>query len=429
MHTIRMDTDMFRPASFFIGLRYTRAKRRNHFISFISLMSILGIALGVIVLITVLSVFNGFDREIKKRAFSMVPPITLSSMTNSISNWRSIEEKVAAEKNVTGVAPYVSAQVLLTNAGIVQPATVSGIDPSQEKTVSELAVKMIQGSLDSLSTDDYGIVLGEELAGKLAVKMGDDVNLVTPRASTSVSGVTASYQRFTVKGIFRAGGGFGFDRMYVFINLANAQQLAGMGDAITGLHINIKNIYAANTVTEQLTNDITKELSSPLRIFNWTDQFGAFFHMISMQKTMMFFILLLIIAVAIFNLVSTLMMVVNEKEPDIAILRTIGATPRNIMAIFIVQGAMIGVVGTILGVVGGIALALNVTDLVNWIQDLFHVKFLSESVYFVDYLPSEIQSSDVWQIGLSALCLSLLATIYPAWRASRTEPVEALRYE
>jgi lipoprotein-releasing system permease protein len=211
--------------------------------------------------------------------------------------------------------------------------------------------------------------------------------------------------------------------------LANAQKVVGMTDVITGLHVNIKNIYTAAPITDQLTKDLTKELSSPLRIYNWTDQFGAFFHMISMQKTMMFFILLLIIAVAIFNLVSTLVMVVNEKEADIAILRTIGATPRNIMAIFIVQGAMIGVVGTLLGVIGGIALAWNVTDIVNWIQDLFHVKFLSESVYFVDYLPSQIQSSDVWQIALASLGLSLLATIYPAWRASRTEPVEALRYE
>jgi lipoprotein-releasing system permease protein len=424
-----MDINMFRPASFFIGLRYTRAKRRNHFISFISMMSILGISLGVVVLITVLSVFNGFDREIKKRAFSMVPPITITSMTNSISNWQALENKVAAEKNVTGVAPYVSGQVLLTNAGIVQPATVSGIIPSQEETVSQLSEKMIQGSLNALSKDDFGIVLGEDLAGRLSAKVGDDITLVTPRGSSSAAGVTATYQRFTVRGIFRAGGGFGFDRLYVFVNLANAQKVVGMTDVITGLHVNIKNIYTAAPITDQLTKDLTKELSSPLRSYNWTDQFGAFFHMISMQKTMMFFILLLIIAVAIFNLVSTLVMVVNEKEADIAILRTIGATPRNIMAIFIVQGAMIGVVGTLLGVIGGIALAWNVTDIVNWIQDLFHVKFLSESVYFVDYLPSQIQSSDVWQIALASLGLSLLATIYPAWRASRTEPVEALRYE
>jgi lipoprotein-releasing system permease protein len=416
---------MFRPLALFIGLRYTRAKRRNHFISFISLMSMLGIALGVIVLITVLSVMNGFDREIKNRVFSMVPAITITSGANFISNWQDLQGLLKQSPNITESAPYVETEVLLTSTGLVQPSLIRGIIPGEEKNISALANDMIQGSLTDLKPGSFGIVLGEDLAGRLDVVLGDKITVVTPQVSLSPAGVLPRSKRFTVIGIFRAGGGFGFDSMLAFISLADSQKLMEMGSYVTGLHVNIKDVYAVRQVTAELARSLTPTA----RISSWADQFGAFFQAVNLEKTMMFFILLLIIAVAVFNLVCTLVMVVTEKEADIAILRTIGATPRMIMAIFIVQGATVGIFGTLLGVLGGIALALNVTTLVNWIQHTFHVQFLSSKMYFVDYLPSQLLSADVIEISLCALVLSLLATIYPAWRASKTEPVEALRYE
>ncbi len=416
---------MFKPAALFIGLRYTRAKRRNHFISFISLMSMLGIALGVVVLITVLSVMNGFDREIKKRVFSMVPAMTVGSQATFVANWEELENYLKQQPNVTAVAPYVEGQVLLTASGMVEPALIRGIIPAEEAQISELKSKVVAGELDSLTPRSFGIVLGEDLASRLDVTVGDKVTVVTPEVSLSPAGVIPRFKRFTVTGIFRAGGGFGFDAMLAFINLSDAQKLLEMSSAVSGIHVNIKDVYAVQQVSDQLRHSLTPTA----RISNWTNQYGAFFSAISMEKTMIFFILMMIIAVAVFNLVSTLVMVVNEKEADIAILRTMGATPGTIMAIFIVQGATIGIFGTLLGVAGGIALALNVTVLVNWIQQIFHVQFLSARIYFVDYLPSQLMASDVWLISICTLVLSLIATIYPAWRASRTEPVEALRYE
>lgn len=416
---------MFRPAAFFIGLRYTRAKRRNHFISFISLMSMLGIALGVLVLITVLSVMNGFDREIKKHVFSMVPPVTVTTLADFVSNWQEVQHLVKQNPNVIAVAPFVTGQVLITNDGVVQPAILDGIDPLVEKNITELPQKMVQGKLDDLTSGSFGIVLGEELADRLNASIGDKITVVTPEVSLTPAGVIPRFKRFTLTGIFRAGNGFGFDGSLAFINLQDAQKLIQLGTSVSGIHASIKNVYAAPQVSEQLA----AQLGANTRITNWTEQFGAFFRAVSLEKTMMFLLLMLIIAVAVFNLVCTLVMVVNDKESDIAILRTFGATPRMIMSIFIIQGAIVGIIGTLLGVIGGVALAYNVTQLVNWIEQIFHVQFLSSNIYFVNYLPSEPQVADIIRISLASLILSLLATLYPAWRASRTEPVEALRYE
>ncbi len=416
---------MFQPLWLFIGLRYTRAKRRNHFISFISLMSMLGIALGVLVLITVLSVMNGFDREIKSRVFTMVPPLTVSSLANFVTNWQEVETMLKKYPDIINVAPFVSAEVLITHDGAVQPALLDGVSPAAEKNITAVAEKMVQGNFIQLQNSSFGIILGEDLANRLDAIVGDKVTVVTPQVSLTPAGVIPRFKRFTVVGIFKAGSGFGFDSSLAYINLPDAQKLMQLNHAVTGLHASLKNVYNAPKVAERIDFD----LGPSVKTSNWTEQFGAFFHAVSLEKNMMFLILLLIVAVAVFNLICTLVMVVNDKESDIAILRTIGATPEMIMGIFIAQGAIIGIIGTVLGIVGGIALALHVTEIVNLIQHIFHVRFLSSSVYFVNYLPSELQWWDVMRISLTALILSFLATIYPAWRAARMEPVEALRYE
>lgn len=416
---------MFKPAPVFIGLRYTRAKRRNHFISFITLTSMLGIALGVMALITVLSVMNGFDREIKKRVFSMVAPVTVSSVTGYLTEWRNLQKTLSGIPGVVNTAPFVNGEALLTFGSQVAPALVNGILPEQEMHITALAEKVVEGKLSALKSGTFSIILGEELAKRLNVSVGDLVTAVTPQMSLTPAGVIPRFKRFKVVGIFNAGSGFGFDAALAYTNLSDAQKLYGVGNLISGIHISLQNVFSA----PQMSKELTAKLSSSAYITNWTDQFGAFFHAVRLEKTMMFFILLLIVAVAAFNLVATLVMVVNDKESDIAIMRTYGATPRMIMSIFIVQGGVIGLVGTLLGILGGVWLTFHVTEIVNWIEKIFHVQFLSSSVYFVDYLPSELQWVDVLEIGSTALILSFLATIYPAWQASRMDPVEALRYE
>lgn len=416
---------MFKPAALFIGMRYTRAKRRNYFISFISLVSMIGIALGIAVLITVLSVMNGFDREIKKRVFSMVPPITISSVTGALADWQGLQTLLKNHPEITHTAPFITGEVLLNFSGSTQPAVISGILPNEERSVSEVAGKMVEGKLTNLQPGEFGIVLGENLAGALNARMGDKITVVTSQVSLSPAGVIPRFKRFVVVGVFNAGNGFGFDRSLGFVALNDAQKLLGLGENVSGLHLNVNEVFAA----PRIANDLKRQLTATANITTWADQFGEFFHAVQLEKTMMFFILLLIIAVAAFNLVSTLMMVVSEKESDIAILRTFGATPNMIMAIFIVQGAIIGIFGTLLGLGGGLLLASNVTAIVNWIQDVFHVQFLSSNVYFVNYLPSQIEFSDVATICFASLLLSLIATVYPAWRASKMDPVESLRYE
>ncbi len=417
---------MFRPAALFIGLRYTRAKRRNHFISFISLMSMIGIALGVLVLITVLSVMNGFDREIQRQVFGMVPPVTVGSVDGRIADWQQTQALIKQTKNVTAVAPFVAGTVLLTANGMVQPVLVDGILPGAEKKINDLSKDMINGSVADLTPDAFNIILGQDLAQKLGVLPGDKITVVTPEASVSIAGVNPRLRRFTVSGIFHAGNGFDFDSKLAFMHLSIAQKLFQFGQSVSGLHVMIPNFYAA----PQMTATLAQLLGPAAMVSNWTDTFGPFFHAVSMEKTMMFIILILIVAVAAFNLVCTLVMVVNEKQADIAILRTLGATPAMILRIFMVQGALIGVIGTLLGVVGGIALASHVGAVVDGLQRFFNVELLTSSAYFgLTRLPSELLWRDVWHISLVALSLSLLATLYPALRAARTEPAEALRYE
>jgi lipoprotein-releasing system permease protein len=417
---------MFRPAAIFIGLRYIRAQQRNQFVSLISLISMLGIALGVIVLITILSVLNGFDREIKKQIFSMVPPLTITSYTGQIMHWQEIEDSLKESPQLTGIAPLINGEALLSNSSQTQAAIITGIIPQQEKTVSALADKMIQGKLTDLIPGHFGIILGEDLATRLDIKVGDEITIATPKSNFSTNNMTPNFKKFTVTGFFRAGGGgFNFDAKFAFIHLADAQILFGIGSSITTFQLAINDIYNAPRIARVLQN----QLPPILRVGNWTEQLGEFFENIRLTKTLMFFIFILIITVAVFNLISTMVMTVKNKENDIAILRTFGATPHTILTIFIVQGAAIGLGGTLLGIAGGILLAWNITAFSIWLQQVLHTQLISSSVYFVNYLPAELHWADVKIVSLTAMILSLLATIYPAWNASRIEPADALRYD
>lgn len=418
---------MFRPASLFIGLRYTRAKRRNHFISFISALSMIGIALGVAVLITVLSVMNGFDQQIQKRVFVLIPEISVTSITGSLTHWQKVEKQLSTVPGVLGVAPYVNGQALLTANGTTGAALITGIDPKKQPQVSRLAQHMVAGSFSALKPKKFGIVIGEGMATRFGLRLGSHVIVITPSGNFTPIGFTPRLRRFTVVGIFHVGNGFDFDSGFAFVNLHDAQALYQLNGAVSAIRLKIQNVFDAPNLAYHLPD--TLHLPPTIAVHDWTEQLGAFFHAVAMEKHMMFLILMLIIAVAAFNLVSTLVMVVNEKSSDIAILRTLGATPRMIMRIFVIQGAVVGVIGTLLGVIAGVLLALNVTAIVNWLQSILGVQFISSSVYVVNYLPSKIDPSDVLTVVIVALLLSLLATLYPAWRAARLQPVEALRYE
>lgn len=416
---------MFHPIEFFIGLRYTRAKRRNHFVSFMSFSSMIGIALGVMVLITVLSVMNGFDYEIRHRVLGMAKQITISSYAGNLSDWQTVQQQVRTTPDILASAPFVESQGLLSGQGIVRPVAIFGIDPKEESTLSILPQKMIAGSLDRLIPGQFTIVLGQKLASQLGLTVGDKINLVTTTPTVTPLDIMPRFKRFTVVGIFKIGNGFEYDSSVAYINLHDAQVLFQMGTGVSGLQLKIANSYQA----PDLAKKIMAQLHYHYVVGDWTEEFGAFFSAIKMEKSMMFLMLLLIIAVAAFNLVSSLVMVVNDKRSDIAILRTLGATPRTILTIFIVQGSVIGLVGTLLGLIFGVILASHVTDLVDWIQHAFHVQLIATDVYYVDYLPSRIEWPDVAKITFAALAMSLLATLYPAWDASRTQPAQALRYE
>jgi lipoprotein-releasing system permease protein len=412
------------PLGLYIGLRYLRAKRRNRFISFISLVSMLGIALGVAVLITVLSVMNGFDEQIQTRIFSMASHITLLR-AGGISDWPALRERVLSQPGVTGAAPQVSGQGILTHSGVVHSTLVQGVLPALEARVSELGQHMMMGQLSDLRPGEFGIVLGEKLATQLGVYLGDKVVLVTPKAAVTLLGILPTFKRFTVVGIFSVGNGFAFDSHYAFIHLQDAQKLYSMGDKISSLRIQAQQLSQAPSLARQLQ----QQLGAMYQANDWTGQYGGVFAAVSMEKTMMFLVLCLIVVVAVFNLISSLVMVVTDKQADIAILRTLGATPGKIMRVFVTQGSMIGAVGTILGLLLGVTLAWNVTGLVHVIETLFNVHLFTGESYYVDYLPSKLLGSDVIKICSLSLLLSVLATLYPAWQAAQVRPAEALRYE
>lgn len=411
---------MFKPVSLLIGLRYTRAKRRNHFISFISLTSIIGLVLGVAVLITVLSVFNGFDRELKNRILGMVPHATISSQ-QPFHDWPKLAEYAKHNPEVLAVAPFSQLQGMITANGQVTGALISGIDPVYEKQVSIIHHHMAQGHLDSLQANTFGIVLGEGLANNLGVQLGDKLTLVLPEAAVSPAGVIPRFKRFTVVGIFKVGADV--DGMLAYIHIADAGKLLRIGDQVQAVRLKLHDIFQSRPVLL----DLLSQLPSYFEARDWTQTHGNLFSAIQMEKAMMGLLLLLIVAVAAFNIVSSLVMVVTDKKADIAILRTLGASPQTITRIFMVQGAVIGLVGTLGGVLLGVTLALNISDFISWVEQVTGASLFD--AYFINYLPSELDWNDVAWVSFMSALLSFLATIYPARRAAKVQPAEALRYE
>lgn len=412
------------PFEIFIGLRYLRAKRRNSFISFISLISIVGIALGVAALIIVLSVMNGFQTEIRGRILGVASHIEITGLNNTLHDWPLALQAAQRDKRVVAAAPYVTAQGLLSTGGTVRGVMVRGIDPAQEAKVVSIGEKMLTGALTDLHAGEWGMVLGVELARQLGVGRGDKVTLITPQGQITPAGMLPRLKQFTVVGVFKVDM-FEYDASLAMIQQRDAQTLFRLGDSVSGVRLKLQDLLAAPAVKQALV----QQLPPSMYIADWTEQHANYFRAVQIEKRMMFIILTLIVAVAAFNLVSTLVMTVTDKQADIAILRTLGASPRSIMAIFMVQGTLSGVIGTLAGVASGVLVALNLGDIVSSAEHALGVKILSSEVYLIDRLPSDVVAGDVLTITLISLLLALLATLYPSWRASRTQPAEALRYE
>ncbi len=412
------------PFELFLGLRYTRAKRRNGFISFISLSSMLGIALGVTALITVMSIMNGFQEELRSRILGMTAHMTVMEYDRKLSNWQPLYQVLKTLPHVEGVAPNITAEAMLTHKGEVQGVMVRGIDPELEPQVSDIGSKMEAGNLMALKVQPYGMIVGAELAAKLDVKLGDKITLIAPQGSVSPMGLLPRLKRFTVVGIFHAGM-YEYDSGLVLINLKDAQKVFKFRNRISGLQLKLDDLFITQTVRKEIASRVDR----PLYVRDWTQEHANFFRAVNMEKKMMFIVLALIIMVAAFNIVSTMVMVVTDKQRDIAVLRTLGASPLSIQWIFMTQGLVIGVIGAVLGLVGGVSLSLNIHTIVPFIENLFGFKFFPPDVYYISEVPSHLEWSDVWSVTILAFVLTLLATLYPAWRASRVQPAEALRYE
>jgi len=412
------------PYELLIGLRYTHAKRRNHFISFISIVSMAGIALGVMALIVVLSVMNGFQEELRARILGVAAHLEITGPGDRLADWRALLAQTRQNKSVLAGAPYVNTQGMLANGDKVRGVIIRGVEPALENRVADFAQRMKTGRLDDLKPGAFGIVLGAELARALDVYPGDKIVLLTPQGNITPAGVMPRVKQFTVTGIFEAGM-FEYDSGLALIDLRDAQKLLRLGDDVSGVRLKLDDMLRAPFVTRELA----RSLVGDFYLTDWTQSHANFFRAVAIEKRMMFLILLLIVAVAAFNIVSTLVMAVTDKQADIAILRTLGARPGSVMKIFVVQGAFIGVFGTLLGLASGVALALNLETVVPVIERIAGIDLFPADVYYISKLPSKLVWSDVGVITGVSLLISFVATLYPSWRASRIQPAEALRYE
>ena len=414
---------LFHPLSIAIGLRYTGAKRRNHFISFISLVSMLGIALGVWALIVVISVMNGFELELRSRILGMVSHATISGYGKGVKDWPGLVETARKQPHVVGAAPYIEHEAMLQGRKI-SGAMIRGVIPSLENQVSEVGAATKRGKFESLVPGSYHIVLGSELAFALGLDIGDKVTLMAPQMRATPVGVVPQMRRFTITGVFEVGM-FEYDRGFAFVHLEDAAKLFRDGDVVTGVRLKLDDMFRAWRVA----SDMSTELSGTYSVRDWTQQHSNFFRAVKTEKLVMFIILSLIVAVAAFNLVSTLVMVVTDKQADIAILRTLGASPRLIMGVFMVQGLAVGLVGTLIGLALGVLTAENIHVIVPFLERTFGFEAMPGDIYYISSVPSELRAFDVLHIGVLSVVFSVIATVYPAWRAARTQPAQALRYE
>ncbi len=416
------------PFELLIGLRYTRARNkaagRNQFISFISLISMLGISLGVAALIVVLSVMNGFQKELRARILGVASHVQISGPNNRLSDWDAVMASAKRHPQVVAAAPFVNEQGMLSAGTVVRGAIVRGILPDAENKVADIGTHMVAGRLEDLRPGEFGIVLGGELARALSLRTGDQVTLIAPQGLVTPAGLLPRVKQFRLVGVFEVGM-FEYDSGLALMHLEDAQRMYQLGSIISGVRLKLDDLFQSR----QVSRDLMTRIGGDLSVTDWTRSHANFFRAVQIEKNVMFIILLLIVAVAAFNIVSTLVMAVTDKQPDIAILRTLGASPASIMKIFVVQGALIGVIGTLIGVAGGMLLALNIDVVVPFMERALNVQFLAKEVYYISELPSDLHRSDIVVITLVSLLLSLLATLYPSWRASRVNPAQALRYE
>lgn len=414
---------MFKPVEIFIGWRYLKARRSDYFISFISLISIFGVGLGIMTMIAVLSVMNGFEKELTDRILGMASHATIFEQGKPLTNWRTLAADIEDSPGITGVAPYFQAEGMLTNGKNANGTVIRGILPEYESKVSVIASKMVAGDLTQLIPGKFGILLGRELAYVLGVDVGEKVTLITSRTKSTVIGILPALKRFTVVGIFDVGM-HEFDSALAVVHMDDAVRLFRHAGP-TGLRLKTDNIFTA----PRLSRDIAARLSGNFWVQDWTQRHANFFRALKTEKTVMFFILILIVAVAAFNIISTLMMAVTDKQADVAILRTLGISQKSIMWVFIVQGTLIGLIGVLGGTISGILLALNIENIIPTLEDLLQMKFLSPDIYYISDLPSDMHWNDVIGVSVVSFLLCVSATIYPALRAAKIQPAAALRYE
>lgn len=408
-----------------IGARYSRAKRRNGFISFISAISMIGVALGVWVLITVISIMNGFGNELRGRVLDVTSHVTVSGQGGWLADWQSLGAKLDGIPSVKGHAPYIYAQGLATHGGSVSGALIRGVLPAEESKVSPIAQHMLMGNFASLAAGKYNIVLGEGLADTLRADLGDKVTLISPQGQSTPAGLMPRLRRFTVTGVFGGIGPDEFDQSLAYVHMADAAKLYKARDQVSGVRVSLEDAYQAR----QVGAEVAEAFDYKYYVDNWTRQYKNFFRALEVERRMTFIVLFLIVAVAAFNIVSTLVMVVTDKRADIAILRTLGMSPNSVMGIFFVQGVTSGILGTLIGGILGVLTALNIGDIIIFVENLVGYQLFPADVYIITDFPAELRWSDVTTIVIASIGISMLATLYPAWRASKTHPAEALRYE